>query len=284
MSQGNSTNKNSPETRKKILLGGLGAVFLVIIYFQFFSGGGGSGRPTSPPPTRASASPSPGAKPAAPRPGEKTLPIISQPLDLAVMTNKNAAASGTGRNIFVYPPPPTPKPIPPPSPTPTPPPPPITIFSLNPAGVVARTPEFTLSVFGDKIPQDAQGYVNGQEFQTTFVAATEVKIRVPAEAIRAAGNLGIQIRSKSDAKLYSNQATINVAEPPAPQYKYIGLIVDRKGSLAVLKGTSEDEVVNVTKGQTFGRRWKVLAITPQKIEVEDITNKITHIINFTAEG
>jgi hypothetical protein len=282
MSQGKSTNENSQETRKKILLGGLGAVLLIVVYFQFFSGG--SGRPTTPAQAaRANASPSPGARPAAPRTGAKAETIISQPLDLAVMVNKNAP-SGTGRNIFVYPPPPTPKPIPPPSPTPTPVPPPITIFSLNPAGVVARTAEFTLSVFGDKIPPDAQGYVNGQEFQTTFVAATEVKIRVPAEAIRTAGNLGIQVRSKSDAKLFSNQATVNVAEPPAPPYKFVGLIVDRKGSLAVLKGATEEDNVNVVKGQTFGRRWKALAITSQRIEIEDVTNKISHFINFTAEN
>jgi hypothetical protein len=286
MSQEKTTKEKSPETRQKILLGALLLVAAGAIYLQFFTGGDSARSPQQAAPAsgagpKASGAPSPTPKP---RPGATPEPIVSQPLDLAAMWSKESAGAGTGRNIFVYPPPPTPTPLPPVKPTPTPEPPPITIFSVNPAGVMARTGDFTLTVFGEKIPAEAQGYVDGREFPTTFVNATEIKIKVPADVIRTQGNLGIQIRSKTDAKLFSNQASLNVAEPPAPPYKYVGLIVSKNGALAVLKSQSDDEVVNVIKGQVFGKHWKVLSISPQKLEVEDTNIKITHSIAFTGES
>ncbi len=287
MSQEISTTEKAQETRKKILLGALLVVLGGVIYYQFFS----SDDAPTPAKTTASAgsaasissATAPAPRPT-PRAGGTPEPIISQPLDLASMLGKDAASSGTGRNIFVYP---TPTPLPPPppqKPVPTPPPPPISVFSVNPAGVIARTGNFTLTVFGDKIPQDAQGFVDGREYPTTFVSNTEIKIKVPAEAIRAPGNVGVMVRSKTDATLYSNQASITVAEPPSPPYRYIGIIVNKNGALAVLKSQADDEVINVRKDQKFGGHWKVISITPQKIELEDTNIKISHTINFTGEN
>jgi hypothetical protein len=149
--------------------------------------------------------------------------------------------------------------------------------------VIARTGDFILTVLGDKIPQDAQGFVDGREFQTTFINGNEIKISVPANAIRTPGNLGVQVRSRGDAALYSNQASLAVHEPPAPAYKFIGLIVNRSGALAVLKSQSDDEVINVRKNQNFGGRWRVINITPQRIEIEDTNLKISHTINYSGE-
>jgi hypothetical protein len=282
MSQETSTTEKSPETRKKILLGVLLAVMAGVVYFQFFTDSDPAPAQGGPP--VAAARPSPTATPR-PRTSGTPEPIVSQPLDLASMLSKSTQGDGTGRNIFVYPPPPTPTPIPPaPPPSPTPEP-PIKLFSVNPSGVMARTGDFTLTVFGDKIPPEAQGYVDGREYPTTFVSATEIKMKVPGGAIGTPGNLGIQIRSKTDARLYSNQASLNVAEPPSPPYRYVGLIVSRNGAaMAVLKSQADDEVVNVVKGQIFGRHWKVLSISSQKIEVEDTNIKISHSINFTGEN
>jgi len=281
MSQENSKKEPSQETRKKILLGVLFAVFASVIYLQFFSGSDAPARQPIVAGAKTIPSPTPTPKP---RAGATPEPIVSQPLNLASMLSKEGAGSSPGRNIFVYPPPPTPTPAPTPKPVPPPPPPPITIISINPAGVMARTGEFTMTVFGEKIPPDAQGYVDGREFATTFVNATEIKMKVPADVIRSPGNLGIQIRSRTDAKLFSNQASLSVAEPPAPLYRFVGLIVSKNGSMAVLKSQSDDEVVNVIKGQVFGKHWKVISITPQKIEVEDTNLKISHSINFTGEN
>ena len=86
--------------------------------------------------------------------------------------------------------------------------------------------------------------------------------------------------------MFSNQHSLNVAEPPAPLYRYVGLIVNKNGSMAVLRSQSdEQEVLNVTKGKTFGGHWRVVNITPQRIEIEDTNIKgMMHTINFTAEG
>ena len=281
MSQENSTPEKSQEMRKRILLGVLGAVFVGVMYFQFFSGG------DDPKGTKPLAlngvKPTPTATPAPPRVGGSPVPIVSQPLDLASMSNRGPSGDGVGRNIFIYPTPTPPPPVKlPPTPTPTPPP-PITLFSVNPPGVIARTSEFILTVLGEKIPPDGKVYLSGREYPTTFVSVTQIKANVPADAIRNAGNLGIEVRSVSDAKLYSNQLSLNVAEPPPPPYRYIGLIVRKTGTTAVLKAQGgEEEVLNVSKDSKFGH-WKVISITPQKVVLEDTNIKVTHTINFTGE-
>jgi len=284
MSQENSTSGKSPETKKKLFLGGLLVVFAGVIYFQFFLGS------DAPSPAPRVASPNvtttlaAAQRPTSPRVGGTPEPIVSQPLDLASIRGKDNSSGGIGRNIFVYPTP-TPAPPPPPQPTlPPPPPPPIKLFSINPAGVIARTGEFTLTVFGEKIPQDAQGFFDGRAYPTTVVGATEIKIKIPAEAIRAPGNINVMVRSQSDAQLYSNPASLNVAAPPDPPYKYIGLIVTKNGPTAVLKSTNDDDVHNVKKGERVGgSHWKIISITPQKIEIEDTNIKISHIINYSGE-
>src|SRR5574341_606068 len=203
MSQENSTNVKTQETRKKILLGALLVALVGVLYYQFFWESDAPVASTTAAPasntTDSVKTPVVAARPT-PRPGETPEQIISQPLDLASMSGKSAQDAGTGRNIFVYPPP-------------------LLVSSVNPAGVVARTGDFPLTVFGDKIPQDAQGFVDGREYPTTFVNGTEIKIKVPGVAIRTPGNLGVMIRSKSDASLYSNQYSLTVAEPPTPQYR-----------------------------------------------------------------
>jgi hypothetical protein len=284
MSQENSTKEKSPETRKKIFLGVLLLVLVSVLYYQFFYESDAPAGPTSVASTNAAPRATPTPRPT-PRGGGTPEPIISQPLDVASILSKDVGGAGTGRNIFVYP---TPTPAPPP-PTPAPPPPtpepPIKVFSVNPAGVIARTGEFTLTVFGNKMPQDAQGFVDGREYQTTYVSNTEVKIKVPAEAIRMPGNMGVMVRSRSEATLFSNQASLNVAEPPPPTYRYIGLIIHKNGTaIAVLKSQSDDEIINVKKDQKFGGHWRVVSITPQKIEIEDTNIKILHTINFTGEN
>jgi hypothetical protein len=280
MSQENPTTEKSNEKRKRILLGVLFAVLIAVFYFQFFPSGNKT-QVAPPVAARGRATPAPAPTP---RPGDRRVPTISAPLDLASMTNRTGSSDGSGRNIFIYPtptPPPTPKPA---SPTPTPIPPPVTLFSANPGSVFAGSPDFNLSVLGEKIPQDGKILINGREFPTTFVNARELRARVTTDAIRSAGSLGIMVRSSSDAKLYSNQLPLNVSEPPRPPYRYIGRIVRGSGAIAVLKAQNDEQVLNVSKDSVFGGRWKVISITPQKIVLEDTTIKVTHSIEFTGES
>jgi hypothetical protein len=280
MSQEIPATEKSNEKRKIILLGGLFAVLVGVLYFQFISGGNNT-QGAQPVATRGRATPAPAPTP---RPGDRKVPTISAPLDLASMTNRTGSSDGTGRNIFIYPtptPPPTPKPA---APTPTPIPPPITLFSANPGSVFARSPDFNLAVFGEKIPQDGKILINGREFPTTFVNARELRARVTSDAIRSMGSLGIMVRSSSDAKLYSNQLPLNVSEPPKPPYRYIGRIERRNGAIVVLKAPNDEQVFNVAKDAVFGGRWKLISITPQRIVLEDTTIKVTHTIEFTGES
>ncbi len=292
MSQEKAANKESGkfpiEPRTKILLGVLVVVLLITVYLQFFSGD--DPKPASPQAvnTGVAATPRPSPSPRVLNPNEKPLPIITQPLEFAWFGNR-ASGDGTGRNIFMYPtptPPPTPRPQPPPPPQPTP---PIMLSSVNPPGVIGRTGAFMMTIMGDKIPVDAQAFLDGRPYSTRFVSQNKIEVQVPAEAIRTGGNLGIQVRSKSEVALYSNSLLLNVAEPPPPNYKYVGLLSNRSGATAVLKSQADEtEVHSVVKGGKFGTHWRVISISPQRIEVED-TNfpppiKIIHVINYTAEN
>lgn len=283
MSQEIANKNKADEKRKMILLGALLVVFVAVIYFQFFTEDEGPARPQPVQTAQQATRQGEQAKRAAQR-GKEPERIITQPLDLASMSGKGSAAGGTGRNIFVYPPPPPP-PTPKPTPTiPPPPPPPITLYSVNPAGVIAKTGDFNLTVFGDKIPGDGKIFLDGREYQTNIVSATEARVKVPSDVIKRAGNLGVQIRSPNDAKMFSNQLSLNVAEPPAPPYRFIGLIVSSKKTIAVLKSISSEDVFNVSRGDVIGKNWRIVNITPQKIEFEDTNLKITHAVNFTGEN
>jgi hypothetical protein len=166
------------------------------------------------------------------------------------MVNKVAGDSGSGRNIFVYPTPTPPPPPPTPKPIPPPPPPPVSVLTISPSGVIARTGEFNLTVFGEKIPADGQIHIDGRPFKTQFVNTTEARTRVPAEVIQLAGNISVTVRSQADPALFSNQISVNVAEPPIPLYRYIGLIVTRQRKLAVLKEMDgEENLINMTENQ-----------------------------------
>jgi len=283
--------KDSVESRKRIALGVLSLVMIGVIYFQFFYDNSGPSQPGS-----GSTAVNTGNKPSptpTPRPlalGQKPEPIITQPLQLA-WVGKIVSGDGTGRNIFVYP---TPTPIPPAPPIPTPippPPPPVLLTSVNPSGVIGRTGEFVMTLYGDKIPADGQGFLDGRPYDSKFVSPTELRVQIPSEAIRNAGNLGVQIRSRADAAIYSNQLSLNVAEPPAPPYRFIGYLTRKNEIMAVLNSQGDEgEVFNVKKGDKFGTHWRVVNISPQKIDLEDLNLKIaegrylTHAINYTGDS
>jgi hypothetical protein len=279
MSQENSKAENTNEKRKKILLVVLGLVLIFVIYLQFFPG---SNDAQARRPAAAVARPSPTPTP---RAGEKKAPTISEPLDLTSMTERTGSSDGIGRNIFIYPtptPPPTPKPM---TPTPTPIPPPVVLRAANPGSVFARSPDFNLVIYGEKIPEDGKIYLNGREFPATFVSAGELRTRITSDAIRSAGSINILVRSASDAKLFSNQIPLTVSEGPKPQYRYIGRIEKRTGTIVVLKAQEgEQQVISISKDMVFGGRWKLVSISPQRIVVEDTSIKVTHTIQYTGEN
>src|SRR5215475_3145118 len=65
---------------------------------------------------------------------------------------------------------------------------------------------------------------------------------------------------------------------PGPPYKYIGLIVGKTGMTATLQSQSDGKFLTVKKGVVVGDRWRVVNITPQKIEIEDTDTRTTHSV------
>lgn len=273
------------DKKLKMLAGGLGVLLTLVVYFQFFYGG--SSTPT-PPPGRGQA-----ATQVTPTPFVRVIPrdtrieqvAITEPLPLELLNARHSAGSGTGRNIFIYPTPtPTPSPKPVPTPTP-PPPPPITIAGLNPSGVIARTKAFDLVIMGAKIPRDAVAIVNGQNLPTAFISDAQLKVAVPATSIKAPGDLRVEVRSLSNPSLYSNHLNLVVGQPPVPPYLFVALVINSKGvKIAVLKSQAEGKFINVRQGEALDRKWKVLTIGNQSIEILDVEYNIPHTVAFTGEA
>jgi hypothetical protein len=99
----------------------------------------------------------------------------------------------------------------------------------------------------------------------------------------APGALRVEVRSASDAKLYSNPLNLNVISPPSPAYRYVGLIVKGGVSLAALKSETDEDVINVRKGDRLGH-WMIVNISPQEIEFLDTRNQVRHRVPFTNEN
>jgi len=285
-SQENKTPNPASERRKKIAAGVLMVVFVFVLLWQL--GVFTSEAPTAPTVTaQPRTSPSPKGSPA-PNRGPRVEEPVADPLRPEFAFNKATPLDGSGRNIFVYPtptPPPTPVPLPP---TPTPTPLPITLVGIMPGGIVGKTPDnVTLAVNGLKFPNDARIFLDGREIKTTFQDASHLTGLLTPDMIRTAGNFGVQVRSASDPQLYSNSISFNVAEPPAPPYRFVAIIIGKPGATAVLKSQTDDEVFNVKKGELVDKnktkRWEVKNITPQRIELYDVQLRIPHFINFTAE-
>ena len=197
-----------------------------------------------------------------------------------------------GRNIFAYYVPPSPQernplaggvnsgmPTPPPTPTP-PPPPPLTLASLSPVNVYARTGDFTLQVSGDKFTPAAHIFIDNQDLPTRFISPQQLSATVPAALVAAPGARQVVVRTP-DNQLYSNTATLNVTPPPTPTVTFVGFI-SRKPSnkeTAVLKNQS-GELVNVQRGDIVGQRFRVTNISERAIEFTDTQLNIKHTLPY----
>ena len=187
-----------------------------------------------------------------------------------------------GRNIFAFyvKPTPTPTPIPtaaPPVPTPTP---PYALAGLMPQSVFARTSGFTIQVSGDKFGPGARVYLGGQELQTQYKSMQQLTAAVPAALIASPGTRPVQVRTP-DGKFYSNEATLNVMQPPAPTYTYIGFLKRAKQSAntAVLKD-AKGELYSVRQGDIVEGRFRVTDISEKGVEVVDKDLNIKHTMPF----
>src|SRR5437763_550922 len=188
-----------------------------------------------------------------------------------------------GRNIFAF----FEKPVAPtgpsasatPTPTPTPPP-PWVLASLTPQSVFARTAGFTLQVSGDKFGPAARVYIDGQEVPTQYKSMQQLTANVPASVIASPGQRAVVARSP-DGKLYSNTTTLNVKQPPAPTYTYVGFLKRPRSNSAILKD-QRGELYTVREGDIVEGRFRVAAISDRGVDVVDKDLNIKHTLPFIA--
>jgi hypothetical protein len=190
-----------------------------------------------------------------------------------------------GRNIFAfYEKPPKPAgPIepaaPPPSPTPTP---PIMLASLAPQSVFARTGNFTLQLSGDKFGPADRVYVDGQEVQTQYRSIQQLTATVPSSLITGPGQRTVEVHTP-DRKLFSNPQTLNVMQPPAPTYTYVGFLKRARANTAVLKD-SKGELYSVREGDLVEGRFRVVEISERGVDVVDKDLNVKHTMPYVVSG
>lgn len=196
-----------------------------------------------------------------------------------------SGGSDVGRNIFgfyekpVKPPTPTETALPPATPIPTP---PILLSTLAPQSVFAKTGNFTLQLSGDKFGPADRVYIEGQELPTQYRSVQQLTATVPASLITSQGQRNVEVRTP-DGKLYSNKQTLNVMQPPAPTYTYVGFLKRPRLNTAVLKD-SRGDLYSVREGDVVEGRFRVVEISERGVEVIDKDLSIKHTMPYVSAG
>lgn len=189
------------------------------------------------------------------------------------------------RNIFAfYVPPPKPSPTPTPEPVPSPtPPPPITLASVSPSTVFARTGEFKLEASGDKFTLASHIFIDDVEIPTHYTSPQQLSANVPAQLIGNPGQRQIVVRTP-DGTLYSNPVQLIVSAPPTPNFTYVGIIGSKRyNDTAVLKDNSTKQLLNVQRGDVIGSRFRVTSISEREVALVDTNLRIKHTLPFTSD-
>jgi hypothetical protein len=188
------------------------------------------------------------------------------PLNLRMAAGVGGKSEPSERgNIFGYYKPP------PPPPQKQPDPPPIRLLSLTPQSAVAGTPRpVTLVVNGNKIPADAQMFIDGSPRATKRMSETQLSTVISPADYSSPRSMTIDVKSKSNPAENSNSVQFLVQQSPEPQFIFKG----RLGSLnqpqthyAVVELTSTKETKRAKVGDTIMGIWRVDAITADGLEV-----------------
>jgi hypothetical protein len=274
---------NNPNEKKKMIAAAALALVAIVVLGYVFFGGSSSAPNTNKTIARSSPTPSridKGKPPPDEPPGDDL--TIYKPV---VCCPGNPAVGDADRNIFAFyePPPPTPRPsiIVTPTPTPTP---PVMLSSLSPTTVSAGTPsDFSLQVNGDKFTPAVHIYLDGRDLQTRFINSQQLFATVSQTLIKNAGVRQVMARS-ADGKLYSNTITLNVSQPTAPNFTYVGIIgKPRFNDTAVLQDKGNKDFIRVQRGDPVGGRFRVVSISEKEVVLIDATLKIPFRLPLTAD-
>jgi hypothetical protein len=272
-------NLTNPNERKKLIVAGILFILaIVLLWWALFGFGGSSNKVAQSVRPRPSPSPIPrGGQPPAREEAIDQLQPIN--LDYSVPLVPEAK-----RNIFVYYEPPVRviKEVPVPTPTPTPTP-PVLLANVQPSSVFARTADFTLEISGDKFTSQLKVLVDNNPLPTRYVGPQQLTATVPAALIANPGARQVMLRSP-DGSLYSNVAAFNVANPPVPNYSYIGLLGTRRHlDTAIVQEKSSKDLLNAQRGDLLGGRFRVTSISEKELVLIDTNLKIKHTIAFSSQ-
>lgn len=274
----------TPAERNKLIAAIALPLLALIFVYNMLSGPSGRPAPatTNSNNKRAGTRPStatqqaPGSAPAA------DAEVAAADLALVVCCPEPASVGDAGRNIFAFYVKPLPLPTPvPPEATPIPTPPPAKMLAgLMPQSVFARTAGFTLQLSGDKFGPSDRVYVGGQELPTQYKSAQQLTANVPASLISTPGARPVKVQSP-DGQLFSNDASLNVMQPPAPTYTFVGFLKRPRpsASTAVLKD-AKGELYSVRQGDLVEGRFRVTDISEKGVEVVDKDLNIKHTMPF----
>jgi hypothetical protein len=152
---------------------------------------------------------------------------------------------------------------------------------VSPQTVFARTGDFNLEVNGDKFVPGAQVYVNEAQVPTKYVSPQLLSAKVPAAMITNEGARQVIVRAQN-GKLYSNNATLVIQAPPAPNFNFIGFLRTlRMMDTAMLEDKGTHSQVSVQRGDVVGGRFRVSSISEREIVLIDTSLRIKHSIPFS---
>ncbi len=274
---------NNPAERKK-LIGAivLGFVALILLWWTFI-GFGGSNDTGARVTQRNAPAAAPSPTPRRVVTTNPEVPAVDVELRPVKYDYSLPAVPEARRNIFVYYEKPIPVPSPPPAPSPSPPP-PVLLASISPATVYARTSEFTLEITGDKFAPQLRVLIDGITVPARYRGPQQIVATVPASSIANAGSRQVTLRSP-DGVLFSNSASLSVADPPKPNFSYVGILGStRYVDTAIMQDKSTREIVNIQRGDLLGGRFRVTSISEKEIVVIDTNLKIKHPIPFSSQG
>jgi hypothetical protein len=263
---------STAERRKVYVLGVLLLILVAAGAYSFL--GSGSSSTAGPPPGAP-----PATNPTNSSGSSSTSPTsavsgATEPLDLARLSPP-PVGDAVARNPFMFPAPPPP---PPPKPDPPKPVPTILIGNVAPNSVVAGVPRpVDVTVTGRDFQSDFKVKWNGRLLRTQRVSADQLRVSLTPAEIANAGTIRVSIVSESQpSKLWSEDRTFEIREAPRPSFQYIG----RVGNMALIDfgGAGNQKTANV--GDMIGQPaiWKVVAITPEKVDLLDTRNEIPRSI------
>lgn len=268
----------SSEKVKRIALAVLGVVLVVVFVYEVFLSGpsprpklnpqAGSSNGGAPLPLTASAPSVPQKRPTGAAAEQEALvqAMLSDLTPLKFVSNAGGKSEvGTRGNIFAFYVEP-PKPPPPP-----PPPPPIQLTAVQPQSLVAGTPRpVTVLVSGNKIPADAQVFLNGGRRSTRRVSETQLSVEMSAGDYASQQNINIDVKSQSNPAENSNALVLVVQPAPEPGFIYkgrLGPLNQPQANYAVFELNATKEIKRAKVGDTVMGVWRVDAILADSVDI-----------------